>query len=117
MIYKCESCEKEFDEPIKIEETKKDNYDCLNGYLDKCCPCCKSASIYYRIDEMKKKIIKDLKGNCSHMSERGYDSWKTFLSDCNDMEEDYDEVLYEEFTENELEEMWQKSDNKDGKRR
>ena len=46
------------------------------------------------------------------MSERGYDSWKTFLSDCNDMEEDYDEVLYEEFTENELEEIWQKAHKK-----
>ena len=117
MIYKCESCEKEFDKPEEIEESEKEYYNCLNGYLDKCCPYCKSASIYYRVDEMKKKIIKDLQEDCSHTSERGYDSWKAFLSDCNGMEEDYDEVLYEEFTENELEVIWQKSHNKSGKRR
>ena len=108
MIYKCESCEKEFDEPEEIKEREKEFCDFLNGYLDKCCPYCKSANIYYRIDKMKKKIIKDLQ-ECDHIFEMGYDSWKAFLSDCNGMEEDYDEVLYEEFTEDELEEIWQKS--------
>ena len=66
MIYKCESCEKEFDEPREIEENEKDYYDCLNGYLEYCCPYCLSANIYYRIDKMKNKIIKDLEEDCSH---------------------------------------------------
>lgn len=43
--YKCYDCEKEFNEPEEILEKEKSNYSCLNGYLEECCPYCKSANI------------------------------------------------------------------------
>lgn len=42
-MYKCDVCEKEFKNPIEIEECENDNYECLNGFLEYCCPYCKTA--------------------------------------------------------------------------
>jgi hypothetical protein len=112
MIYRCEDCEREFDEPREVSEEEMQDYECLNEYIDKCCPYCLSSKISYDVEEMKKRIIKDIQEDCSHISEIGYDNWKQFLSDCNGMEEDYDEVLWDEFTEEELEDIWQKAHNK-----
>lgn len=44
MKYKCLDCEKEFDKPKKVYD--KEEYDCLYGYLDRCCPFCLSARLY-----------------------------------------------------------------------
>lgn len=42
-MYKCEVCEKKFYKPEKIKEEEKQYYECLNDYLEYCCPYCKSA--------------------------------------------------------------------------
>lgn len=57
--------------------------------------------------DMEMKIIQDIKES-DHYSECGYDSWKHFLSDANmgSDKEKYDEVLYKNFTEKELEILW-----------
>lgn len=56
------------------------------------------------------RIIKDLECDCDHYSKCGYDGWKPFLSDANtDDIDEYNKVLYEDFTEEELEEIWQRS--------
>lgn len=57
--------------------------------------------------DIRKQIIKDISEDCDHYSELGYDCWKDLLSDANveiDKEE-YDKVLYEELTQEELEEL------------
>lgn len=62
--------------------------------------------------DIKKQIIKDISEDCDHYSELGYDCWKHLLSDANmENREEYDKVLYEEFTEDELEELWKNSHN------
>ena len=58
--------------------------------------------------DIKGEIIKDIQSeDCDHYSECGYDNWHNFLSDSY-MDEEYDEEL-QSFTEEELEELWEKS--------
>lgn len=65
---------------------------------------------------MKDRIIKDIESS-DHYSECDYESWKHFLSDANiENKEEYDKVLYEDFTELELDQIWQQTHNKQNKK-
>lgn len=63
-------------------------------------------------NKIKKQIIKDITDkDTDYYIECGYEYWKDFLSDGNaeiDAEQ-YDKVLYEDFTEEELEKLWRNS--------
>ncbi len=60
--------------------------------------------------KIRQRIINNITTDCDHINELGYDSWKSMLSDAN-MEDvsEYNEVLYNDFTEDELEKIWQES--------
>lgn len=57
--------------------------------------------------DIEKQIIKDI-SKSDYYKDCGYDCWKHFLSDANMNidKEKYDEVLYEDFTEEELDKLW-----------
>lgn len=59
----------------------------------------------------KLKIISDITGDCDYYAELDYGNWKDLLSDGNTEidKEEYDNVLYEEFTEEELDKLWKDS--------
>lgn len=58
---------------------------------------------------IKEHIINSLKCDCDHYSDCGYDNWHNFLSDANF---EFDKELYDDyladFSEQELEKIWQK---------
>lgn len=55
--YKCYECEKEFDEPREIKEEEKEFYDCLNAYLDYCCPYCTTVINIDDFEEQEEEVI------------------------------------------------------------
>ena len=56
--------------------------------------------------DIKKQIIKDI-SESDHYNTCDYDCWKHLLSDANTKnKEEYDKVLYEDFTEMEIEKLW-----------
>lgn len=61
-----------------------------------------------KFEDIKEEIIQDIKLECDHYSECGYDNWRNFLSDSYMMDEDYEEVIHT-FTEEELEILWRSS--------
>lgn len=90
----------------KWKEVLEDN-DLHNKYDGSTISNIKEDIDIYSTILYKLKIINEITGDCDYYSELDYRSWKDLLSDANtENKEEYDKVLYEEFTDEELDELW-----------